>query len=101
MPYLHWETDRQRERFSVKIENITQNWKSKKYEDWITRKRDRQRHREGLRKPQFKAPKDEERNNSVCKGTKHLGRVFSNNLRVESDGGVSKPNFSILPSQRS
>jgi hypothetical protein len=95
MPYLHWETDRQRERFAAKIENITENWKNKKYEDWRERKRTRQKHRKGLKPPKFEAPEEKEENSSFCKGTKHIGKVFSNNLRVESNGGVSRPNFSV------
>jgi hypothetical protein len=98
MPYLHWETDRQRERFAAKIENITENWKNKKYEDWRARKEKRQHDRKGLRKPpKFEAPEEKEGKSSRCKGKKHFGEVFSNSLRVESHGGVSKPNFSFLP----
>jgi hypothetical protein len=27
MPHLHWETDRQREKFAFKIEHFTESWK--------------------------------------------------------------------------
>jgi hypothetical protein len=73
MPYLHWETDRQRERFAANIENITENWKNKKYEDWRERKQKRQDLRQSLRKPpKFETPEEKEENSSFRKGTNIL-----------------------------
>jgi len=54
MPYLHWETDRQREKFALEIENITEKWKKMKKEEEQKKKKTRIDNREGLEKVKFK-----------------------------------------------
>jgi hypothetical protein len=54
MPYLHWETDRQRDKFAIEIENITENWKKEKKKMEEQRKEKRRKHRNDLPKVVFK-----------------------------------------------
>lgn len=76
MPYLHWETDRQRDIFALNIENITENWKKEKKRKEEQNIRERQEKRKGLPKVKFKPwPKEEEEKNT-CKPVTHLGMVF-------------------------
>lgn len=53
MPYLHWETDRQRSQFSEWMRGVTKNIASEAKTNNDERKGERQRQREGLPKPKW------------------------------------------------
>jgi hypothetical protein len=53
MPYLHWETDRQREKFAVEIENITESWRETRRSQEEQKKKKRRIERSDLPKVQF------------------------------------------------
>jgi hypothetical protein len=50
MPYLHWETDRQREKFAIEIEHITESWKDENKAKEEEKKKKRREERSGLPK---------------------------------------------------
>lgn len=76
MPYLHWETDRQRNNFALNIEKITENWKKTKKAQKEQEKEERRNHRKDLPKVNFK-PRPEEEEKNFCKLAKHLGVKFT------------------------
>jgi hypothetical protein len=85
MPYLHWETDRQRENFAANIEKITEDWRDKKNEERKVKKEERQRRRQGLPRPPFQTAKEEEKG-SICVCTRYLDNIFSNQAQGRKRG---------------
>jgi hypothetical protein len=87
MPYLHWETDRQRETFAGNVERITEDWIKKENTAKKENKLARQRQREGLPRIQFQKPEEKI---SFCECTQHLDKIPLISLRVESTDSVRK-----------
>lgn len=60
MPYMHWDTDRQREKVSQLIDKETENHRDLRQEKEETKKRERRKKREALRIPEFDGKRGKE-----------------------------------------
>lgn len=87
MPYLHWETDRQRETFAGNVEKITEDWIKEKNREKHKNKTARQRRRQDLPRVSFPKPKEEE--TSFCECALHFNKISLIDFRVESMGRPS------------
>jgi hypothetical protein len=95
MSYLHWETYRQREKFALEIENITEEWKKTKKEEEQKKKNKRIDERKHLKKVVFKPwkPAEAEKNNwfGMFPGTsKMVGNAPTSNDQIIAPGPVPR-----------
>ncbi|KAK9414711.1 hypothetical protein SUNI508_10994 [Seiridium unicorne] len=89
MPYLHWETSRNRERFAQLIEEVVYKKKKQTYKTEIKNKRRRQNEREGLRKPIISRPGDNPKTSSLFKDW--TGRVIQAISRSDNESREQEP----------
>ena len=102
MPYLHWETDRQRNNFALNIENITENWKKTKKAQKEQEKKERQNRRKDLPKVNFKPQpeeEEEEEEKNFGKLAKHLGMKFNGLFKWRQHKDRQRPELSHLDSR--